>query len=40
MAALSTLFDENIFNKQDEKVDLKDEKYKGKVFGLYFSANW
>ena len=40
MAGLTKLFDGNILNKSNQKVDLNDEKYKGKVIGLYFSAHW
>jgi hypothetical protein len=40
MAAVALLFDGHIINKSNEEVDLNDEKYKGKVFGLYFSAHW
>jgi hypothetical protein len=40
MAAVAKLFDGHILNKSKENVDLNDEKYKGKVIGLYFSAHW
>ena len=40
MAGVAKLFDGHIVNKSNEEVDLNDEKYKGKVFGLYFSAHW
>ncbi len=40
MAGVAKLFDGHILNKSNEEVDLKDEKYKGKIFGLYFSAHW
>jgi hypothetical protein len=40
MAGVAKLFDGHISNKSNENVDLNDEKYKGKVIGLYFSAYW
>ncbi|CAF1150012.1 unnamed protein product [Rotaria sp. Silwood1] len=40
MAGVAKLFDGNIVNQSNEEVDLNDEKYKGKVIGLYFSAHW
>ncbi|CAF0769967.1 unnamed protein product [Adineta steineri] len=40
MAGIAKNFDGHILNKSNEEVDLKDEKYKGKIFGLYFSAHW
>ena len=39
MASVATLFNARILNKSNEQVDLNDEKYKGKVIGLYFSAH-
>ncbi len=40
MAGVAKLFDGHILNKSNEEIDLNDEKYKGKVIGLYFSAHW
>jgi hypothetical protein len=40
MAGVEKLFDGHILNKSNEEVDLNDDKYKGKVIGLYFSAHW
>ncbi len=40
MAGVEKLFGGHILDKSGEEVDLKDEKYKGKVIGLYFSAHW
>jgi hypothetical protein len=40
MAGVAKLFDEHIFNKSKEEIDLNDQKYKGKIIGLYFSAHW
>lgn len=40
MAGVAQLFDGHIKNKSKENVDLKDDKYKGKTIGLYFSAHW
>ncbi|CAF1632899.1 unnamed protein product [Adineta ricciae] len=40
MAGVAKLFDGHILNKEKEEIDLNDEKYKGKVFGFYFSAHW
>ncbi len=40
MAGVEKLFDGHILNKSNEEIDLNDEKYKGKVIGLYFSAHW
>ena len=40
MAGIAKLFDGHIVNKSNEEVDLNDEKYKGKIIGLYFSARW
>lgn len=40
MTAVAKLFDGHIINKLSEEVDLNDEKYKGKIIGLYFSAHW
>ncbi|CAF1389456.1 unnamed protein product [Rotaria magnacalcarata] len=40
MTSIAQLFDGYIVNKSNEGVCLNDEKYKGKVFGLYFSAHW
>jgi hypothetical protein len=40
MAGVAKLFDGHILNKSNEEVDLNDEKYNGKVIGLYFSAHW
>jgi hypothetical protein len=40
MAGVAKLFDGHILNKSNEEVNLNDEKYKGKVIGLYFSAHW
>jgi hypothetical protein len=40
MAGVAKLFDGHILNKSNEKVDLNDEQHKGKVIGLYFSAQW
>ncbi len=40
MAGAAKLFDGHILNKSKEQVDLNDEKYKGKLIGLYFSAHW
>jgi hypothetical protein len=40
MAGVAKLFDGHILNKSKEEIDLNDQKYKGKVIGLYFSASW
>ncbi|CAF2639132.1 unnamed protein product [Rotaria sp. Silwood2] len=40
MAGVAKIFDGHILNKSKELVDLNDEKYKGKIIGLYFSAHW
>ncbi|CAF1415141.1 unnamed protein product [Rotaria sordida] len=40
MAGVAKLFDEHILDKSNQEVNLNDEKYKGKVIGLYFSAHW
>mgnify|MGYP006892796052 FL=1 len=40
MAGIDKLLGESVLNKSNEKVDFNDEKYKGKVIGLYFSAHW
>jgi len=40
MAGVAKLFDGHILNKSNEEIDLNDDKYKGKVIGLYFSAHW
>jgi hypothetical protein len=40
MAGVAKLFDGHIFNKSKEEIDLNDEKYHGKIIGLYFSAHW
>ncbi|CAF3397098.1 unnamed protein product [Rotaria socialis] len=40
MAGVAKLFDGHILNKSNESIDLTDQKYKGKIIGLYFSAHW
>ena len=40
MSGVAKLFNDNVLNKSDEKVDFNDDKYDGTVFGLYFSAHW
>ncbi|CAF2639121.1 unnamed protein product [Rotaria sp. Silwood2] len=40
MAGVAKIFDGHILNKSKGLVDLNDEKYKGKIIGLYFSAHW
>jgi len=40
MAGVAKLFDGHILDKSNKEIDLNDEKYKGKVIGLYFSAHW
>lgn len=40
MAGVAKLFDGHILNKEKEEIDLNDDKYKGKIFGFYFSAHW
>jgi nucleoredoxin len=40
MAGVAKLFDGHILDKSNKEVNLNDEKYKGKVIGLYFSAHW
>ncbi|CAF0995895.1 unnamed protein product [Rotaria sp. Silwood1] len=40
MAGVAKLFDGHILDKSNGSIDLNDEKYKGKVIGLYFSAHW
>ena len=40
MSEVAKLFDGHIINTANEEVDLNDEKYKGKIIGLYFSAHW
>ncbi|CAF3094057.1 unnamed protein product [Rotaria sp. Silwood2] len=40
MAGVAKLFDGHILDKSNGLVDLNNEKCKGKVIGLYFSAHW
>lgn len=40
MSEVAKLFDGHIISKASEDVDLNDERYKGKIIGLYFSAHW
>ena len=40
MTGVAKFFDGHILNKSKEDVDLNDDKYKGKIIGLYFSAHW
>ena len=40
MAGVAKLFNGHILDKSNRNVDLNDEKYQGKVIGLYFSAHW
>ncbi|CAF1359645.1 unnamed protein product [Adineta steineri] len=40
MAGVAKILDGHVLDKSDKEVDLNDEKYKGKVIGLYFSAHW
>jgi hypothetical protein len=40
MAGIAKLFSGHIINRSNEEVDLNEERYKGKIFGLYFSAHW
>lgn len=40
MSGIQKLFNDNVSNKSDEKIDFTDEKYGETVFGLYFSAHW
>ncbi|CAF4876620.1 unnamed protein product, partial [Rotaria sp. Silwood1] len=40
MVGVAKLFDGHILDKSNQEVNLNDEKYKGKVIGLYFSAHW
>lgn len=40
MAAIDKLLNGHVFNKSNKKVNLNGEEYEGKVFGLYFSAQW
>ncbi|UJR34305.1 hypothetical protein I4U23_021708 [Adineta vaga] len=40
MAGITKLINGNIIDKSNEKVDLNDEKYQGKLIGLYFTAHW
>ena len=40
MAGVAKLFDGQIINKLNHQIDLTDVKYKEKIIGLYFSANW
>ena len=40
MAGVAALFNGHILNKSKEEINLNDDKYKGKVIGLYFSAHW
>ncbi|CAF1079202.1 unnamed protein product [Adineta steineri] len=40
MAGLTKLLNGYIRDKSNQKIDLDDEKYEGKVIGLYFSAQW
>ena len=40
MAGVAKLFNGHILDKSKTNVDLNDEKYQGKVIGLYFSAHW
>jgi hypothetical protein len=40
MAGVAKLLHGHIVNKLNKEVDLNDEKYKGKIIGLYFGAHW
>jgi hypothetical protein len=40
MAGVAKLFDGHILNKSNIEVDLTNERYKGTIIGLYFSAHW
>ncbi|CAF0738922.1 unnamed protein product [Adineta steineri] len=40
MTSLAKFFDGNVHNKINKKIDFSDQKYKGKIIGLYFSAHW
>ncbi|UJR18210.1 hypothetical protein I4U23_005111 [Adineta vaga] len=40
MAGVAKLFNGNILDKSNRIIDLNDEKYQGKIIGLYFSAHW
>ncbi|CAF3899554.1 unnamed protein product [Rotaria sp. Silwood1] len=40
MAGVAEIFNGHILDKSNQEVHLKDEKYKGKIIGLYFSAHW
>ena len=40
MSEVAKLFEGHIIKKANEEVDLNDERYKGKIIGLYFSAHW
>jgi hypothetical protein len=40
MAGVAKFFNGHIRDKSNTEIDLNDEKYKGKVIGIYFSAHW
>lgn len=40
MAGVAKLFGGHIINKSNKEVDLCRKKYRGKIIGLYFSAQW
>ena len=40
MAGAAKLLGSHILDKSNTEVDLNNDKYKGKVIGLYFSAHW
>ncbi|CAF1253038.1 unnamed protein product [Rotaria magnacalcarata] len=40
MAGVAKLFDGHILHKSNQEVNLNDEKYRGKIIGIYFSAHW
>ncbi|UJR11160.1 hypothetical protein I4U23_015341 [Adineta vaga] len=40
MAGLAKILNGHVLNRSNERVNLKDRKYQGQVFGLYFGASW
>ncbi|CAF1035957.1 unnamed protein product [Didymodactylos carnosus] len=40
MAGIAKSFNGHIIKRSNKEVDLNEEKYKRKIFGLYFSSHW
>lgn len=40
MAGVAKLLGKHVINRAHKEVDLTNRKYKGTIFGLYFSAHW